>query len=269
MSNQYPFHYEVRFKFLAFDKDNNVRNETFIKEFKDNQPLENRKSAFEVFKEYLSFLEQKNRLENDKEGNFYITQPSFISEILDKEENIEDYFEFKKAFDQFKEEISVYLVVDNFDVDVAKNVLDTFEFEGIVENEFEIHKVASFSFDAQNLVDNLDMREMVLYNHYQINVEDLIETVYHYGVDYAESGEDEESGAKRIILRTPFVWNSIEKYNKLNNTNKNLDEIESKKRIDYLSIIERGESDQIEFKPALLYNFKTQAPGMGVKIYYC
>jgi hypothetical protein len=29
MINEFPFHYEVRVKLLAFDKANNVRNESF------------------------------------------------------------------------------------------------------------------------------------------------------------------------------------------------------------------------------------------------
>lgn len=262
MVNKYPFHYEVRFKLLAFDKNNNVRNETFIKKFDDKTPLENRANAFEEFNEYLSFLEQIKRLKKNNQGNFQIFQPTFISEILDKKENSEDYFEFKKVYDQYKEEISVYLVVD--DLDIAKNVIDAFEFEGKFETEFEIHKVSSFTFDAQDMVDNLDMHEIPLYVHYKIKIEDLKSTVFHYGLDYAESGEEEE-GAKRIILKTPFVWNTIERYNELYNSNQTTEKTVPTKKIDLLSIIKRGESNQVEFKPCLLYNFKTQAGGIGIK----
>ena len=135
MTKKYPFHYEVRVKLLAFDKENNVRNESFIKKFDDKTPLENRANAFEEFNEYLSFLEQIGRLKKSNQGNFVIIQPSFINEILDKKENSEDYFEFKKVYDQYKEEISVYLVVN--DLDIAKNVIDAFEFEGKVETELD------------------------------------------------------------------------------------------------------------------------------------
>lgn len=262
MINNYPFHYEVRVKLLAFDKDNNVRNESFTKVFNDKTPLENRALAFEEFNEYLSFLEQIKRLKKNSQGNFQIIQPTFISEILDKNENSEDYFEFTKVYDQYKEEISIYLVVT--DLDIAKNVIDAFEFEGKFETEFEIHKVSSFSFDAQDLVDNLEMHEIPLYKHYEINIDSLMSTVFHYGLDYAESGE-EEDGAKRIILKTPFVWNTIERYNELYKSNQTIEKTEPSEKIDLLNIIKRGESNQVEFKPCLLYNFKTQAPGIGVK----
>lgn len=262
MINNYPFHYEVRVKLLAFDKNNNVRNESFTKKFDDKTPLENRANAFEEFNEYLSFLEQIKRLKKNSQGNFQIIQPTFISELLEKNENSEDYFEFTKVYDQYKEEISIYLVVN--DLDIAKNVIDSFEFEGKFETEFEIHKVSSFSFDAQDLADNLEMHEFPLYEHYEINIESLKSTVFHYGLDYAESGE-EEDGAKRIILKTPFVWNTIERYNELYNSNQATEKTEPTEKLDLLSIIERGESNQVEFKPCLLYNFKTQAAGIGVK----
>ncbi len=263
MIYKYPFHYEVRVKLLAFDKNNNVRNESFTKIFNDKTPLENRANAFEEFNEYLSFLEQIKRLKKDHQGNYLIIQPTFISEILNKKENSEDYFEFKKVYDQYNEEISIYLVVN--DLDIAKNVVEAFEFEGKVENEFVIHKVSSFSFDAQDMLNNLDLHEIPLYEHYEVHVDNLISTVFHYGLDYAESGEDEESGAKRTILQTPFVWNTIDRYNELYNSNQTPQKIEHTESIDLLSIIKRGESNQVEFKPCLLYNFKTKAAGIGVK----
>ena len=109
MSNSYPFHYEVRVKLLAFDSHNNVRHESFTKEFSDTTPLENRKRAFEEFSEYLSFLEQTKRVEKNKQGNYYISQPSFVSEIQQKSEG--DYLGWKKEFDQYKEEISIFYLM--------------------------------------------------------------------------------------------------------------------------------------------------------------
>ena len=46
MANTYPFHYEVRIKLFAIDKNNNVRNETFTRTFNDLSPLQNRDNAF-------------------------------------------------------------------------------------------------------------------------------------------------------------------------------------------------------------------------------
>ncbi|HRB39612.1 MAG TPA: hypothetical protein PKX86_02730, partial [Bacteroidia bacterium] len=35
------------------------------------------------------------------------------------------------------------------DLDIAKNVIDAFEFEGKVETEFEIHRVSSSMYDLE------------------------------------------------------------------------------------------------------------------------
>lgn len=265
MIETYPFHYEVRVKLLAFDKDNNVRNESFTKVFNDRKPLENRANAFDEFTEYLSYI--KDRLEKDKYGNYWIKQPFFITTFLDEKKRTEDFFDFQETYYRYKEEISVYLVVD--DIDIAKNVIDAFEYNGNVQTEYEIHRVSSseYDFQPQDLVDNLDMYEMPLYEHFKIDIKNLKTTVYHFGLDYSESGEDIESGAKRTILKTPFVWNTIERYNEIINVNQvtDKDENETIREINWLDIIKTGESNQVEFKPCLLYNFKTKEGGIGIK----
>lgn len=262
MKNKFTYHYEVRFNLLAFDKNNNVLNESHIKVLHQNTPLENRTEAFEEFNHYLSFLGATNRIKKDDLGNYRIIQPSFISEIIDKKEKSEDYFELRKTYNQFREELSVFLVVD--DPDISKNVIDAFCYDD-TETEFEIHRVSSLSYNPQNIVDNLDMHEMPLFEHFQINTDNLKTTVYHYGEDYAESGEDKEDGAKRIILKTPHVWDPIEKYNEVNIENQDTENATTVDSLDFFEIIAGGESNQVELKPCLLYNFKTQAPGIGIK----
>lgn len=83
-STDYPFHYEIRFKLLAFVNENKTTNQSFVKVFKKDTPLKNRKSAFEEFNEYVSFIEKVGRLQNDDNGNQWISQPSFVNEILSK-----------------------------------------------------------------------------------------------------------------------------------------------------------------------------------------
>jgi len=278
MSKQYPFHYEVRFKLLAIDENNKVENRSHVKVFDDELPLENRKKAFEEFDEYLAFLKLNGRLAKDNQGNFYITQPEFISEILndfDEMLNSNNYSddEFhnmlevrRKALVLYREEIGIYLVVE--DLDISKNVLKETDCNDNVETEFVIHLVSSEKGWGQDLVDNLAHYEVPLYEHFKINIDGLKETVYHYSTDYAESGEDEEDGAKRVILRTPFVWDDIEKYNARTeriNSKKELDQIEPELNLDWLMVIRKGESNQVEFKPSLLYNFRTKKGGIGVK----
>jgi len=277
MINVFPFHYEVRVKLLAFDKANNVRNESFTRVFKDSTPLENRKNAFDDFTEYISDLESLNRLRRDKKGNFVISQPIFISEILHSAEKNENYFESLNEINQFREEISIFLVVT--DLNVVTNIVNPpiselkiyselfkdLGLENSIQNEFEIHKTTSYSFEEQDIIDNLNMHELPLYQYYKIDVNSIIETVYHFGVDYSESGEDMESGAERTILNTPYIWNRLEDYIEKPIIPKEKEE--EFRNLDVFKIIERGENNQIEFKPSLLYNFKTQRAGITPKFH--
>lgn len=274
MHNNYPFHYEVRFKLFAFDNQNNLRIESSSTVFKDKNPLENRQDAFEAFDFYLSFPAQYNRLEKNQKGNFVITQP-FVPDLIPPKESmfknsgwskkeINELKLWRDNIGHFREYISIYLILK--DELVARTILDASDYNGQVETEFEIHRVASYDFGGQEIVDNLDMYELPLYSHYGIDISELVQTVYHFGEDYDESGEDVEGGAKRIILRTPHIWNTLEHYISPVESNDeselNAAEVGS---TDFLSIIDKGEGNQVEFKPSLLFNFKTGKGGISVK----
>ncbi len=264
MNNNYPFHYELRFRLLAIDENNNVKVESKNIKFDDKTPIENRANAFKEFNLWLSYIQK--RLKKNRQGNFQIIQPFSSSALLEKikeTNSIEENLDILSAYEQYKQELSVYLVVDEL---VAKNVIYAPEYDGKVQTEFEIHKVSSYADNAQDLIDNLDIYELPLFEYYKINIDDLKTTVYHYGVDYAESGEDEEDGAKRIILKTPFIWTTKEQYyEEQKNLEQTTEETKPAGEIDWLSVIERGESNQVEFKSSLVYNFKTKKAGISVK----
>lgn len=182
-----------------------------MKVFKDKEPLENRKSAFEEFDEYVSFIEKVSRLKKDDKGNLWIDQPMFINEILNQDIK-SDISAFLETLKLYKEEITILLVIT--DDEINRKITQPLDFENELQREFPIHKITSspFDFEPQDLIDNLDMVEVPIFNHFKINIEYLVETVFHYGLDFADSGEDEESGAKRIILPTPFIWDSYQDY---------------------------------------------------------
>ncbi len=156
----------------------------------------------------MSYPAELGRIKRNKRGNYEIKQPAFISELLEKGQD--DFWEWKDKFEHFKEEISIFLIVT--DEKLAKEVLDAFTYNDEVEKEYEIHKIASYSIEEQTIVDNLDFYELNLYKYFKIEVTNIRRIIYHYVLDYAESGEDVESGAKREILETPHVWETIDDY---------------------------------------------------------
>lgn len=270
MSNKYPFHYEVRLKLLAFDTDNNFDIQSHVVKCDDENPLTARNRAFEIFDDYLSFPIQNGRIKKNIRGNYEIVKPSFVSKIFKQlEENFKDNFsEIEREWEQFNEEISVFLIIN--DIDFLKNLSNDnfYKFaDGTYKTDFDIHRVSTSMFEDQYMLNNLEMIELFLFNYFKIDVSELKTTVFHYGIDYNDFEEDEEKGAKREILRTPHIWSSyneyLEEYGDSQFEDKE-DEENTITGINYLDVIRKGESHQIEFKPTLSYNFNTERGGISV-----
>ena len=254
MNMAFPFFYEVRYRLSVYDKENKVRHESFTKTYPDDDPLIARRKAFDDVNDYISLLRNAGRISTDSLGNDIISQPSSISKLFELNNKLVDLDERMSNYEFFKEEISIYLIIS--DEDVAKNVIEEVKNDEI-QIEFIIHQVASYRIDKQEIVDNLEICELELYKHFNLKSGDLKRTVYHFGLDYADSGEDIESGAKREILDTPMNWNTIEYYKEhYNKKTENETFIEVESKIEYAVIIERGESSTVEFKRTLNYNFE-------------
>lgn len=80
---------------------------------------------------------------------------------------------------KYQEEITVYLVVD--DRSLLKEIDDWYEDDIICE--FELHKVASYHYEEQSIIDNLEFYEKALFDFFNINTHNIQKTVYHYGLD--------------------------------------------------------------------------------------
>ena len=259
MTANYPFHYKVLFKYIAYTPENEVINRTIETVFKDDDPLTNRAKAFEDVEEYLSYLKEHNGVAINNQGNYTIAQPTMIRERIGELRKLNFYSVVTGEYESYKESISIYLVLENEEIAHRIEHLESDENPVL---EHLIYKISSQDFDQQEIIDNLEMIELDLYETLDIEVGNLKEVVYHYGVDYAESGEDVESGAKRTILKVPFKWITLESYNEFQTRFNEEHQIDA---IDYGSIIARGESNQIEFKPTLVYNFATGKGSIKVK----
>ena len=69
-----PFHYEVRFRLLAYKDNNNIEIQSSEKKFESQNYLEAREEAFCDFQEYL-FFKKSNNLLNEVDGNDRIINP--------------------------------------------------------------------------------------------------------------------------------------------------------------------------------------------------
>lgn len=259
MTDKYPFHYKVIFKYIAYTPENEVINRTIETVFKDDDPLTNRAKAFADVEEYLSYLKENNRVTINNQGNYIIAQPSMVREKIGELRKLNYYATLTEEYETYKESISIYLVLDNEEIAHRIEHLESDENPVL---EHLIYRISSQEFDQQEIIDNLELIELDLYEVLDIDVGDLKKVVYHYGEAYAELGEDEESGAKYTILKVPFKWITLQSYNEFQTRFNEEHQIDA---IDYGSIIARGESNQIEFKPTIIYNFDTGKGSIKVK----
>jgi hypothetical protein len=287
-----PFYYEVRFNLIAYDKENNFNIQSHVTTFKNENPIVARAEAFEAFDEFSSFTAETNRLKKDQRGNLYLQTTSVAIEkigelrieankILDsrdtesdsKEEALEKFIEARrlatsklKETNKFKEEISVVLVIDEGVMSSNSNLPS---FEGIgdefVNNSLVIHKISTEDIFEQAIIDNLRY-ELCLYNYFDFATGNLKQTVYHYGYTYESADIPSEENVVREVLETPYVFRSQKSTTSKKIVEEKLDEDEKvESSFSYEEIIKNGESDSVEFKPTLLYNFKTSKPGISVK----
>lgn len=259
MADKYPFHYKVVFKYIVYTKENEVINQTIENVFRDDDPLTNRAKAFADVEEYLSYLKEHNRVAVNEQGNYIITQPEIVHEKIEQLSKSDYYYVLTDEYESYKESISIYLVLDNEEIAHRIEHLESDENPVL---EHLIYRISSQEFDQQEIIDNLELIELDLYEVLDIEVGDLKKVVYHYGETYAELGEDEQSGAKYTILKVPFNWITLESYNEFQTKFNEEHQIDA---IDYGSIIARGESNQIEFKPTIIYNFDTGKGSIKVK----
>ena len=122
----------------------------------------------------------------------------------------------------------------------------------INQDPLTIHKIASSEYDPDDLLCWGLTLEREIYERNSFYTANSIIEIEYYGTDYHDEPGDPESGHYRI-LKTPRKWISEKPIE------------ESNSNITHEEIIQRGEGKYIEFKPALVYNFTTGEPGIGVK----
>jgi Putative DNA-binding domain len=232
---QTKFHYIVKAKLIRYSETKEITFEEIESKFENENPILARESAFSHYQSYIDILLQNKdkTYVSDRQAredlNSFI-DPGTKTKIKFLESEIE-------LSDSFGNGIGVYLVIDQPIED--DNVGD----------EYLIHGIGNI--DPQGLMDGLN-HEYCYYNHSGYDTKDYKQTInfYEYDIEKAEPNE---------ILETPFNWTGLdireETINEQEKTNSSSLEI----------VIKNGETNQVEFKPALLYNFATEKAGISIK----
>lgn len=229
------FHYVVNVKLIKSKADAIDSS----KIFGNDNPIIAREEAFDHYQSWLDVLLGGQRIISDKQARMELISfidPGTGTKVKIGEAEIE-------INDSFGNGIGVFLVIDN----------PIREGEKIGEQVI-IHGIGSIasSDSAQSLMDGLNL-EYEYYRHYGYDTKNHKQTIDFFDYDAGETEANE-------ILGTPFDWTGYDIPQEAERTKQ-----VKGRTLTLGELINEGEGNQVEFKPALLYNFLTDKAGIGIK----
>lgn len=247
-------HYAVKAKLIRKKKEDGEYEFLEVnEEFHNENPILAREAAFRYYQNYIDvLLESKGlRYESDKQArlaleSFHDPGTSTKIDVLGTYLDIPDWI---------GNGIGVYLMID-----------EALDEVGFINNYSLIHGIGGLegSDSPEYMLVGLE-REIYYYGQHNYHTKDTeITIVFCDSNEWQEGYRDDEPGTY-IILKTPFDWTDMDKPYWWGE--KEAEELQQQpiKSRSYEEIIADGETNQVEFKPALLYNFITKKAGIGVK----
>ena len=240
-------HYVVKAKLIRLIKGNEIDFLEFEEKFESENPITAREKAFTHYQNFIDvLLEAKGKKYfSDRQARTELT--SFIDPGTSTKVKIGDKeIEFS---DSFGNGIGVFMVVDQ--------PIEDKIFDDKIGEEFLIHGIGriSFSDDPQGLMDALN-HEYWYYEQLNYDTKNYKHNIDFYEYDIAETEPNE-------ILETPFDWTGYDKPQEEDETEEPSSGKNETTSLEQL--IKNGESNQVEFKPTLLFNFSSGKAGIGIK----
>jgi hypothetical protein len=265
------FYYVVRAKLIKKKINKELDFLEFETKFEDDNPIVAREKALNHYQSYIDVLLNQDDI-TDKEARLKLK--SFLTS--DKKSKIDIGGESIDISDSFGNGIGVFMIINipikkQSDYDLLENNSDLF-----TDKEFFIHGIGNISFQSDDPNYNINdlEQELEYYKHYGYSTNNKEVSVIFCDRDEWEEGylgngkwldDSYKEPNERHIIKTPFDWTGFEEpywWGKPDDFEKETNN-QSLKTIEEL--IDLGENNQIEFKPALLYNFSSGKPGIGVK----
>ncbi len=228
--------YTVKAKIIKGKIDNQTIFETFDKEFVNDQPIIARNEAIEYFQDVLEMLKNSSSDEED-----------FKSKMIDFDLDIQFEWMISRYGRRIYDETGLALYVNFNDEDLLL----------LAEGDFSIDEWDSIFFNLK------DEYEFYVQNQLNLNSQETQLTYYCKGE--WEEGYTEDEPETTTILKTPADWLGKEEELWWDKERKLAIIQEEPRTWTPDNVIALGEGKFIEFKPALVYNFKTQRGGIGIK----
>lgn len=252
------FHYVVKAKLIRHIKGSGeIEFFQFEDKFENENPIVAINLAFKHYQNYIDVLLEAKQKKYYSDKQVREELKSFIDPGTKTKIQLgESEVEFSDAFGNG---IGIFLIVD---IPKPDNVYDDKEGE-----EIFLHGIGNISFlndHSDSLIFELK-REYEYYTFYNYQTDNKVIEVVYCSSDEWEEGYREDEPATYKILETPFDWTGLDKPYWWREPEAEEDEVIQQAPKTLEEIIQEGESNQVEFKPALLYNFSTGKGGIGVK----
>lgn len=252
------FHYVVKMKLIRRKKKNgDIEFLETEKKFENESPIAAREAAFNYYQNYIDVLleSKQKKYQSDKQAREELK--SFIETGTKKK--IEIGGEIIEWNATYGNGIGVFLV--------PNESIGEYPYEREKGKELYIHGIGTkdvLGSDPSSLSYGLET-EYKFYKLYNHKTSDKAkEVLFCDPEDWGEGYRDEQPLTLKI-LETPFDWTGLDKpYWWGDPEDDDLEETEEVS-ITLEDIIQGGESNMVEFKPTLLYNFNTGKAGIGIK----
>jgi hypothetical protein len=249
-------HYAFRAKLIRFKKENGEFDFIDVfQEFFDDEPMKAREAAFKYYQNYIDVLLESKGLKYESDDKAREEMDSFWDPQTTHMVDIGG--ELCELPASYGNGIGVFLVIDD-EFDKTDNSRSMIIIHGIgyLTEEF---------WDPDSAALNL-RRETQYYKHFNYETGNYLTSVLLCSMVNWISGDRENEPQQYIILKTPFDWTDLDKPNWWGD----LSDVEEDIRLYKLTesfddMLAGGETNQVEFKPSLLYNFKSKTAGIGVK----
>lgn len=266
------FHYVVKAKLIRHIKGSGeIEFLQFEDKFENENAILARNLAFKHYQNYIDVLLEgkQKKYFSDKQARDDLK--SFVGPT--RNETLvfgETEIDFSNTFNNG---IGVYLIINN-PLPVTDYIEpytipgDKYTYSNLPadkqNDEIFIHGIGNIGCDTNSLIFELE-KEYEYYTFYNYDTDNQVIEVVYCNSNEWEEGYREDEPATYIILETPFDWTDLGKPYWWGEQ-ESIDEEEPHQIPKTLEeIIQEGESNQVEFKPALLYNFSTGRGGIGVK----
>ncbi len=251
-------HYAFKAKLIRRIKENGEFDFIDVfQEFFDDEPIKAREKAFIYYQNYIDVLLESKGLSYKSDRQAREATESFYDP---KTSHLEVFGENQIKFPDFLGNgIGVFLIIDEVVDEPISN-----------ENMVMIHGIGWLyegfnSTSPDGLARNLE-REHYYYQHFDFSYGNYKTSISVYDPSDLSEVDDLDQPKVFNILRTPFDWSGYDQETWMDELFDESDEIEQAQPSESIEdVISFGETNTVEFKPSLLYNFKTNTAGIGVK----